>query len=86
MYKGIKFDVELPKIRGTKWKYAMEHEAIHEFVSSEYKNMLFEYDNEREAKTACVWLNKNIKAERMPLEAHTAKANVVILKVKREAK
>ncbi len=86
MYKNVKFNVEVIGIRGVKGKYAMEHEALHDFAASEHKNMLFEYDNEREARAACVWINKNIKAEKMPVEAHVVKKSVLIVKTKREAK
>lgn len=86
MYREIKFNVDIFENRGVKSKCAMEHEALLDFAASEHKNMLFEYDNERRAKNACAWLKRNIKAKKMPLEAHVVKKSVIIVKTKREAK
>ena len=86
MYREIKFNVDIRGIRRVTGKYAMEHEALHEFAAAEHENMLFEYDNEREARTAYGWLKRNIEAEKKPHEAHVVKKSVLIVKTKREAK
>ena len=82
MFKGIKYDVSLKKVRLFK-HYNEEHEEMHKFCASEHKNMLFEYKDKREANNAYNYLKKIIIEEKMPLELHVH-GGVNLLMIKKE--
>lgn len=70
MHKEVRFNVKTGNIKFAN-KYKPEYDAIHEFNASEHKNMLLEYDNERETKNAIAYIGKRIiKEERLPLIAN----------------
>lgn len=66
MFKELRFDV-VGAVNRTE-KYDGEWEAIHQFNASEHKNMVFDYDSEREAESAYAFLAKLIKKENIPLK------------------
>ncbi len=67
MFKELRFDV-VGAVKRTE-KYDGEYEAIHQFASSEYKNMVVDYDTEKDAKNACQWMRKIIEEEKIPVKA-----------------
>ena len=66
MFKDLRFDVVGAVLRTE--KYDGEWEAIHQFNSSEHKNMVLEYDSERDAKNAINFLNRLAKSENLQLQ------------------
>jgi hypothetical protein len=66
MFKELRFDV-VGAVRRTE-KYDGEWEAIHQFNASEHKNMVFDYDSEREAKSAYSFLTNLVKKENIPIK------------------
>ena len=84
MYKGIVFDISLEKVR-LHAKYEKEHEALHDFASSNHQNMLFEYDTNREACNSYAYLKKVVFEEKIPivLSVH-AKKNLLVRRKSKE--
>jgi hypothetical protein len=66
MFKEIKYDIELKKGR-RKDKYAPEIEALHEFNGGGKTNMVFTYDNKRDAINAYTVIKRYLRNARMPL-------------------
>ena len=66
MFKELRFDVVGAIV--TTDKYDKEWEAIHQFNASEHKNMVLEYDTEREAKNAVGFLSRLVKTENLRLK------------------
>ena len=66
MFKELRFDVVGAIV--TTDKYDKEWEAIHQFNASEHKNMVFDYDSERDAKNVANFLYRHAKAENLPLK------------------
>lgn len=66
MFKELRFDVVGAIV--TTDKYDKEWEAIHQFNASEHKNMILEYDSERDAKNAVAFLSRLVKTENLQLK------------------
>ena len=78
MYKSIAYDRRMLRRRG---RHAMEFEALHDFITSEHENMIFEYVNHSEANVAANAIKREIKNERMPLDAYIAEhIHVVVVR------
>lgn len=66
MFKELRFDVVGAVLRNE--KYDGEWEAIHQFNASEHKNMVLEYDSDRDARNAFNFLNRLVKSENIHLK------------------
>lgn len=66
MFKELRFDV-VGAVKRTE-KYDGEWEAIHQFNASEHKNMVFDYDSVKEAKSAYSFLSRLVKRENIPVK------------------
>ena len=80
MFKELRFDV-VGAVSKTD-KYDGEREAIHQFNSSEHKNMVFDYDTDREARNATQWIVKAVEKEKMPLKVSLLRKKSVLIKKK----
>ncbi|MBQ4145298.1 MAG: hypothetical protein IJD36_01600 [Clostridia bacterium] len=83
MFEKIAFDVRIGAIK-RKEKYDAEWDAVHQFISSEHKNMIFEYSGKVDARNAAGWLNRLIRDERLPIDVHVYKINKVLVERKIE--
>ena len=81
MFEKITFDVRVGIIK-RKEKYDAEYDAIHEFISSDHKNVIFEYSDKVDARNAAGWINRLVKEERLPIETHIYKINKVLIERK----
>lgn len=77
MFKELRFDV-VGAVKRTD-KYDGEYEAIHQFNSSDHKNMVIDYDSARDASNACQWIRKMIKAEKVAVKATVFRKNSVLI-------
>lgn len=77
MFKELRFDVVGAVFRND--KYDGEWEAIHQFCPSEHKNMVFEYDSDRDAKNAVQFLNRLAKTENLQLHFRLYKKNSILV-------
>lgn len=78
MFEKVSFDVRLGVVR-RKSKYDAEYDALHDFISSDHSNVVFGYSNKVDARNAHGWLQRLIKEERLPVEAHVYEVcNVLI--------
>ena len=66
MFKDLRFDVVGAVLRNE--KHDGEWEAIHQFNASEHKNMVLEYDSDRDARNAFNFLNRLVKSENIHLQ------------------
>ena len=77
MFKELRFDVVGAVLRNE--KYDGEWEAIHQFHSSEHKNMVIEYDSEKDAKNAIAFLNRIAKTENLQLTFRTFRKTGILV-------
>ena len=77
MFKELRFDVVGAVSRTD--KYDGEWEAIHQFNSSEHKNMVIEYDSEKDARNAMAFLVRLAKAENLQLTFRTVRRTSIVV-------
>ena len=77
MFKELRFDVVGAIV--TTDKYDKEWEAIHQFNASEHKNMILEYDSERDAKNAVAFLSRLVKTENLQLKCQTFRKTGILV-------
>lgn len=86
MFKELKFDAEVGAIRRHD-KYDKEWDAVHQFNGSEHKNMVLEYDSEREAIYASAFLHRMFERENISATAGIfRKTNVIVTKLEKAVK
>ena len=77
MFKELRFDVVGAVLKTD--KYDGEWEAIHQFCASEHKNMVFEYDSERDAKNAIGFLVRLAKNEHIPIKFQSFRKTSILV-------
>lgn len=77
MFKELRFDVVGAIV--TTDKYDKEWEALHRFNASGHKNMVFEYDTEREARNAVAFLGRLVKAENLQLKCQVFRKTGILV-------
>ena len=77
MFKELRFDVVGAVKRAE--KYDSEWEAIHQFASSDHKNMALDYDSAKDAHLAAQWLKKTCEKEKLPVKASVFRSKSVLV-------
>lgn len=80
MFRELRFDVVGPVNRRS--KYDAEWEAVHQFLSSDHKNMVLDYDNSRDANNARLYFIRLVKAEKLPVVVGVFRSKSVVVKKK----